>query len=224
MTRAIVVLARAPSAEGKTRLTADLSDADARALRTALLLDTLDVARAAGVPLWLRYTPAAARDEMAALAGDAILATQTGHDLGARMFHGLIEAFAGGAGAAVVIGSDLPSLPASRIHDAFAALEAGTDCVFGPAEDGGYYLVGSTWRRNHSVDRARRLRDLFSGIDWGTDRVLEQSLAAARGAGLEPSVLAPWFDVDSPADLARLVADLHPGAPRTRTWCKSHLP
>ncbi|HEY5998202.1 MAG TPA: TIGR04283 family arsenosugar biosynthesis glycosyltransferase [bacterium] len=115
-------------------------------------------------------------------------------DLGARLLAAFESGFGGGAEAVVAVGSDCPELGAGDVGDAFRAL-AGADVVFGPAHDGGYWLVGlrSTGRRAAA--------ELFGDIPWGGDRVLDASLAAAEGAGLSVALLRALADVDRPADL-----------------------
>lgn len=204
--RAVAVLARAPSG-GKTRLTPQLPPNDARALREALLLDSLDQAHASEAPVTLFFTPATAMDELRALVGDDVrLEPQVDGDMGDRMAAAFAHLFAGGARHVVLIGSDVPSLPASRLADAFAALQYRDDVVLGPAEDGGYYLVALSAPRPA----------LFTGIAWGTRDVLRQTLEAAHAAGLSVALVDPWYDVDTPDDLSR-VAEAG-GAPRTRAW------
>jgi rSAM/selenodomain-associated transferase 1 len=173
--------------------------------------DTLDVVRVAGFPLTLFYTPAGARDEARSLLrGGEGLAPQPEGDLGVRMsaaIHHLIEE---GAGQVVVVGSDLPSLPAAHLHDAFAALDA-VDVVVGPAADGGYYLIGMT----------RLWPALFDRIAWGTAAVLERTLHAAASHQLRMATVPGWYDVDDAADLARVTQSGEP-ALRTRAWIERH--
>jgi rSAM/selenodomain-associated transferase 1 len=114
-------------------------------------------------------------------------------DLGQRMF----EALSGACRRtrfAVLIGTDCPSLTADDVQSAFDRLEAGDDAVIGPAEDGGYVLIGL--RR---VDPA-----LFTGIAWGGDEVLEATRKRLRRRGWTWSELEVRWDVDRPADLARV--------------------
>jgi uncharacterized protein len=191
--RQVVILARAPSARGKTRLTAHLSAADARALRERLFLDTLSAARAAGYPVVVTFTPADAAAEMRALAGEAAFMMQRGDDLGARMRNGMHDAFATGAATVVLIGSDLPTLPPEHMSDAFAMLDSGADVVFGPSEDGGFYLVGAR----------SELPDIFHGVEWSRPDVLARVTRAAHEAGLTVGVAREWWDVDGPEDLRR---------------------
>jgi len=211
--RAVAVLARAPSGSGKTRLTHDLPPGDARALREALFLDTLDQARAAAAPVTVFFTPGSARDEVLALVGhDVHVAPQADGDIGHRMAGAFTHLFAEGARHVALIGSDLPSLPTSRLADAFTALEQRDDVVLGPAEDGGYYLV--------ALSRPRPA--LFTGVAWGTRDVLRRTIEAARADGLSVALIDPWYDVDTPDDLSRVaVSD---GAPRTRAWLVSRGP
>lgn len=210
--RQVVILARAPSAQGKTRLTAHLPEDRARALRERLFLDTLAAARAAGYPVVVSFTPDTAREEMRGLVGEGALTPQRGDDLGTRMRNALIDGFATGAAAVVLIGSDLPTLPPENIVHAFGSLEgegsltaeasakavspadSRCDVVFGPTNDGGFYLVAA---------RAE-LPDIFGDIEWSRADVLARVAESARRAGLTIAFAREWWDVDEPADLRRL--------------------
>lgn len=115
---------------------------------------------------------------------------QAAGDLGERMQAAVERAFAGGARRVAVIGTDCPELDESTLAAAFDAL-ADADCVFGPAADGGYYLVGL----------AKPAGEIFHNISWGGPEVLAESLAAADRAGLRWKLLGILPDVDFPADL-----------------------
>jgi glycosyltransferase A (GT-A) superfamily protein (DUF2064 family) len=83
--------------------------------------------------------------------------------------------------------------------EAEAALaKPGDRVVMGAAEDGGYYLLGM--KRAH--------KNLFSRIDWSTPCVAAQTRERARACGLEMVELDPWYDVDEPRSLARLLGEL----------------
>lgn len=82
-------------------------------------------------------------------------------------------------GPVVIIGSDLPSLPAAHVRDAFARLDAGADLALGPAEDGGYYLIGL---------RARQPR-LLREPPMSAPTLLADTLALAAELGLRAELL-----------------------------------
>jgi uncharacterized protein len=212
---ALAVMARAPGAERvKSRLHAALGVGPATLLYRCFLLDGLDAAAAVpGLAPVLAFSPPHARRAMAALAPAGMrLVAQQGGDLGTRMVHLVAELLAAGHRAALLIGSDLPTLPAAHLIEASRTLAAGAaDVVLGPAEDGGYYLIGL----------ARPAPALFEGMAWSTGGVLAATRARARVLGLREHLLPAWYDVDTPADLDRLRRDLStPGAAarRTRRW------
>ena len=141
---------------------------------------------------------------------------QQGADLGERLFEGLEQAAAEHELVAA-IGSDHPELPVSHIHSGFDKLAAGAQVVVGPTTDGGYYLVGAT--------RQTLNREIFSGIDWSTERVLKSTLERCDELDLAVELLPTGADVDTAGDLARLASRLAEGecdCPRTvrllRAW------
>lgn len=111
-------------------------------------------------------------------------------DLGEKLIRASADAFRRGVRRVVVIGTDCPDLSSKIVDEAFRALKS-SDTVFGPASDGGYYLVGL---------RAPN-PSLFVNIPWGTDRVYAETKAAARDAGLTFAELEMLTDVDTPEDL-----------------------
>jgi rSAM/selenodomain-associated transferase 1 len=207
---ALVVMARVPSdPRGKSRLTRDLGG-DHVELRRALLQDTLDVVEdVAGVDVFIAFEPADAIAEMRGVVGDrARVFPQQGDTLGERMRNAFERLFAAGYSAVVMIGSDLPSLPASHLAQAFHCVrERPNAVVIGPASDGGYYLIGLR----------RRCPELFTSIAWSSADVLTTTARIAERSGLTVSFVSPWHDVDTIDDLRRVLRDTH-GATRTRAW------
>jgi uncharacterized protein len=221
----VVVLTRAPSAGGKARLFAALRRPCDSALLTALLLDTLDGVRASGIPAVVAVRPASTVEEVRALIADdgaprrgqstadhsgpslEVIAQSEGH-LGTRMRDAMTHAFADGARRVVLIGSDLPSIRASVLHDALAVLDRDPDAlVLGPALDGGYYLIA-----------AGSVPAVFDGIRWDSADVMDQTRVEATRAGLRVHLVAPLGDVDTVADLQRLT----PASPRSFGWARSN--
>jgi glycosyltransferase A (GT-A) superfamily protein (DUF2064 family) len=130
---------------------------------------------------------------------------QEGKDLGER----LTNAFANELKAyncVVIIGTDSPTFPASRLTEAVEMLSH-SDLVLGPSEDGGYYLIAM-----------QTLLPIFSNIPWGSSEVFRATMKAA--SSYRTSLLPLCFDVDEPADLKRLGAELAHAqfVTHTRNW------
>jgi hypothetical protein len=187
----------------KTRLIPALTARLACRLHQAMLADAIAVLEAAAADeRWLYWADSSL--DAAAGAADAALVlplgvregVQSGADLGERLERAFSELLAGGS-QAVVFGSDCPWLGVEHIERAFGALER-ADLVVGPASDGGYTLIGL---------RAPQ-PELFRGIDWGSPRVLEQTLAHARERGLTVERLETLDDVDTAENLVRAIERL----------------
>ncbi len=215
--RAVVVMARAPWTGGKTRLDVTRDEAAHAELRHALFLDTLDVVTSVnGVQPVVACEPAAACERMRECVGSAIdVIPQRGRDLGQRMAHVFEDVARLGAESIVVVGSDLPDLPARLLEEAFVALRGGNDrIVLGPSTDGGYYLIGMN----------RVFPSLFELEEWGGDCVFDRTLRIAKSLGLQVVALDRWTDVDEAADLNRLSSrPCASAAVRTRAWLRSRI-
>ncbi|MBI4612780.1 MAG: TIGR04282 family arsenosugar biosynthesis glycosyltransferase [Planctomycetes bacterium] len=202
--RLLIVFARPPiPGRVKSRLAAAIGKEAAASFYAAFLQDTL-----AGLESLRGVERAIAWSE----GGSAfpvppgwLASSQRGKDLGERLASAFLDAFDSGAREVVVLGSDSPTLPASRVTQAFEIL-ARRDAAIGPTTDGGYYLIGLRTFREQ----------LFQDVEWGGTNVLARTLESAAAAGLETELLAPWYDVDTSADLAFLGAHLSailPGDP-----------
>jgi rSAM/selenodomain-associated transferase 1 len=224
VTTAVGVMTRAPSSGGKTRLAPHLSPSRLVGLRRAMLADTLAaISRLPNVTVF--FTPDDAEAEIAAV-GDAVARTawsavadtraclpQGVGDLGARMLRAIRRLLEGErCDAAVLVGSDIPLLTADHVLEAADTLRASGGVVLGPADDGGYYLIGMT--RAHA--------DLFENVEWGTEIVLTDTLRAAERIGVEARLVRSAYDVDTIGDLQRVERDLAvaPAAmcPELRRW------
>jgi rSAM/selenodomain-associated transferase 1 len=175
----------------KTRLIGSISASEAADLHEAFVADLVE--RLQGREFDLRIAWALDPGDLPPQE-DSTALTQTGKDLGERLFNALQEVGQSYSRVAA-IGSDHPEIPAERLERAFDLLEE-HDIVIGPARDGGYYLIAS---------RAKRLdRALFDGVEWSSSRVLEQTLRRAKKLGLHVGLLEEGDDVDAPEDLERL--------------------
>jgi rSAM/selenodomain-associated transferase 1 len=198
---AIAIMAKAPRAgEVKTRLCPPLTPAEAAVLYRCFLQDKIaQVAALESARGVIAFTPDDSRSEFEALAPSFRLVPQRGHDLGSRLANLLDTLLRDGHAAAIAIDSDTPTLPAVYLRRAVDLLAGSpADLVIGPSEDGGYYLIGMR----------RAWPALFERMPWSTADVLPETLRRAAAAGLRVECLPPWFDVDTPHDLARLTAAL----------------
>jgi len=205
----MVIMAKAPAAGSvKTRLVPPLSYDEAAALQTAFLKDTAEnIVRATGLcPCEgvVAYTPVGSEPIVEALVPKSFrLVCQRGEALGERLLSATADLLAARYASVCLIDSDSPTLPLAALTTAVALLALpGERVVLGPAEDGGYYLIGV--KALH--------RELFAGISWSTDRVFAQTVARAEEARLDAEVLPRWYDVDDRPSLHRLCEELF-GAP-----------
>ena len=213
MRSVIAIMARAPSSGGKSRLIRDLGDCDGTGLRVALLRDTLESISGLAAEKVVLYTPPDCEAEIRALTPfPAVFLPQRGTTLGDRMRDGAHDVLARGFDAMVLIGSDLPSLPPAHVTAAFNWLTRRRDAiVLGPAQDGGYYLIGLT----------RRHAKLFEHIPWGTPLVFTRTKEVAATFGIPVELSPSWYDVDSASDLRRVwqASESRYGVARhTRAW------
>src|SRR5947207_963669 len=193
--RKLILFMRYPIAgRAKTRLISALGAEGAAALHRRLVLRTLRAAQGAcrTVPADLEvHFDGGTEHWMSHWLGDhARFVPQTAGDLGERMAGAFEKSFRAGSTATVIIGSDCPGVNPDVITEAFTRLSE-IPVVLGPAQDGGYYLIGLS----------RPMPELFRGIRWGTDRVLADSLAVLEHQGWKATLLDPLADIDRPEDL-----------------------
>jgi hypothetical protein len=181
----------------KTRL-ADAIGADEAAAHYVRLVErtlaTAVAARAGGivdrVELWCAPDADAPAFRVWRERYDVELKAQTGADLGAKMRNALHEALAGGS-RAILIGTDCPAFDRAYLARAVASLDEHA-AVFGPAEDGGYVLVGLA-----------RAVDAFSDIPWSSAETMAATRRKLQAAGASWHELPTLWDVDAPSDLDR---------------------
>ena len=191
----LVQFAKAPRyGTVKTRLRPALGDEGCLALHCALVNHVFDTQRRGGVAqqeLWWSE-PHAFFDELL-IDSTVVARCQQGADLGERMAFTFADRLSHYE-KVVLIGSDCPAIDSDYIRTAFMALDE-VPVVLGPAEDGGYVLIGLT----------APSPTLFSGIPWGSERVLMQTrqrLVALCWQWRELDILP---DIDRPEDLRHLV-------------------
>jgi rSAM/selenodomain-associated transferase 1 len=186
----LIVFLKAPRPGAvKTRLADDLDGPAAEAIYRVLLERTCAAAQAASA-VEVRFSPEDAATEVQPwIRPGWHAAPQGAGDLGERLVRAFDEAFARGAAMVIVIGSDCPALEPADLESARAALRD-HDVVVGPAEDGGYWLIGL---------RAHRPA-LFQSIPWSTNQVLDATLRHAQEGQLRVHQLRTLRDIDTLED------------------------
>lgn len=173
----------------KTRLAKSIGDEKALAIYRHLVAHTLEVAALGEWNVQLHWA-----QEMDAYPGFETYdyTVQKGDDLGARMSHSIALGLES-HDQAVLIGSDIPGIHEDILAEAFDQLLT-KDLVFGPAEDGGYYLVGA---RKH-------VPEVFNLEEWSHPKVLEQSMKRAQAEGCSLGLVDRLSDLDTVEDLKKL--------------------
>jgi len=195
---AICVFAKPPRAgEAKTRLAPAVGAEGAAELARAFITDTW--ARVTRLP-WARPLLASTGSWPEGLLPAGVEVWNQGEgDLGARMERILRRALEE-CPAAMALGADSPGLPLEHLEAARAALEH-ADAVFGPSDDGGFYLLAL-----HRLPVGA-----FVNLPWSQPETLARTEERLKSLGLTVARVAPFFDVDVPADLERLEAELAAG-------------
>ncbi len=202
--RILVLMAKQPaSGRTKTRLSPPLSPEDAAGLYRGFLLDKVaQMQHVPGADLAVAFWPADARDEFAGFTPGFRLIVQRGANLAERLRNLFDMLLDRGYAQVMTIDGDTPTLPPAYLRHGFQKLDnPAVDVVLGPCEDGGYYAIGM--KEPHPT--------LFD-VEMSTPHVVDDTLARAEAAGLRVELLPPWYDVDTPADLKRLVAELEENA------------
>jgi uncharacterized protein len=207
---AIGVMAKAPRPGfSKTRLCPPLRPEQAAELSAAFLRDISEnialAARQAPITGYIAYAPAGqeALFDRHIAAGTGLLLADGSRPMppevqgfGCCLLHAIQTMLAFGHESAVVLNSDSPTLPTALLVRTAVALAAeGDRIVLGPADDGGYYLLGM--KSAHA--------GLFVDIAWSTDSVAETTRLRAARLGLEVVELPAWYDIDDQAALTRLL-------------------
>ncbi len=197
-TECILLFVKSPAGvKVKSRLAAAVGDETARALYNNFVLDMVGVLKAAHCPFRICYGPPGTGDAVSAWLGSGLTCMpQQGEDLGRRMENSFHQVFSEGFSSAIIIGSDIPDLPAAVLHEALQSLKT-SDAVIGPAVDGGYYLIG--FRKD------TLLPEVFRGRTWSTNTVLPETMGLFKRSGYRVHRLPEWRDVDTLEDLRALL-------------------
>lgn len=181
----------------KTRLAAETCGDFEVELYKYFVEDTISLTENLDVHLELYFYPANTKSTFLKWLGEQhCYRAQTGNNLGERLRNAFGNAFEEGFSNVVAIGSDSPDLPVHYLTESFEILDA-HDTVIGPANDGGYYLIG--------FSKEGFIPDVFDNISWSTDSVFEQTVSILKRHGRKMYLLPLWHDVDTIADLKSLL-------------------
>ncbi|MGZ6209682.1 MAG: TIGR04282 family arsenosugar biosynthesis glycosyltransferase [Syntrophales bacterium] len=196
--RCLIMFVRFPGqGQVKSRLAKDIGEEQATNLYRCFVEDLLERFSKEPYRLCLAFHPREIEHEMKEMLGHNFsYIPQTGGDLGERMKLAFLRCFSEGARSVVLIGSDIPDLPARIVDEAFRALDKyGT--VIGPSLDGGYYLLGF---RQETFNEG-----IFARLPWGAETVFQQTMNILHMAGALVHVLPVWWDIDKHEDIAVLI-------------------
>lgn len=197
-TQCILLFVKSPAdVKVKSRLAAAVGDEAARELYTHFVLDMAGTLKAAPCSSRICYHPPGAGKAVSAWLGNGFTSMpQQGEDLGKRMENAFYQIFSEGFSSAIIIGSDIPDLPAAVLHEALGSLKT-SDAVIGTAVDGGYYLIG--FRKDTF------LPEVFRGRTWSTNTVLPETMGLFKRSAYRVHRLPEWRDVDTLEDLSALL-------------------
>ncbi|RJQ14244.1 MAG: glycosyltransferase [Nitrospiraceae bacterium] len=189
---ALIIIAKYPEKGNvKTRLAGHMPDVKIVGLYKYLLENTVHKLRAiAGVDTFIAYAPGNAEGYFSRF-GLNLISLPEG-DLGMRMFHAFKQVFHAGFQKAALVGADIPDLSEPVIQKAFELLSH-NDIVYGPAEDGGYYLAGMR----------KLVKDIFEDVPWSSDQTLKKSIGQAKKAACSVAFTETLSDIDTIEDVRK---------------------
>ena len=181
----------------KTRLAAQTDGDLVVELYKCFVDDMISLVENLDVHLEICFYPANTKSTFSEWLGEQHCYTpQTGDNLGERLRNAFGNAFEEGFSNVVAIGTDSPDLPVHYLIESFEVLDT-HDTVIGPANDGGYYLIG--------FSKEKFTPEAFDNISWSTDSVFEQTVSILKRHGRKVYLLPLWHDVDTIADLKSLL-------------------
>ena len=187
---ALIIIAKYPEKKTvKTRLKGSMSDDQRLNLYISLLNRAVtDLGDIPNVDTFIAYAPREREDYF--LKFNLNLIPLTEGNLGTRMFEAFENVFNLGYKKASLVGADIPDLSPAIILEAFNVLSE-NDIVYGPAKDGGYYLVGMR----------KLVREVFENVPWSSAETLEKSLEQVSNSGNTVGFTEMLSDIDKIEDV-----------------------
>ncbi len=188
--KALIIFTRNPEiGKCKTRLANTIGNEAALNIYKFLLKHTANISESINADKYVFYTEKIKKED---LWNDTIFRKklQKGDDLGKRMENAFIDLFESGYQKVIIVGSDLLDLKADHINDAFEKLNE-HDVVFGPAKDGGYYLLGLS----------KLQACIFRNKPWSETNLLDVTLKELGQKNISLTLLETLNDIDTFEDL-----------------------
>jgi rSAM/selenodomain-associated transferase 1 len=173
----------------KTRISATVGDEATLLIYQKLLHHTWNITHQLAVDKFVFYTDTEPDEDLWSKGGFVKMIQETG-DLGHRMRSAFHTLFQMGYEEIVIIGSDCYELTTTIVQEAYHQLQH-YDMIIGPATDGGYYLLGMK----------KELKEVFSEIEWSTDKVLDQTIKLIASKRYSHTLLPQLNDVDTIDDV-----------------------
>lgn len=187
---ALIIIAKYPEKDNvKTRLKGHMSDNKRLEIYISLLNRTFEkLYHLPGVDTFIAFAPESSKEYFSKFNLELIPLHEG--DIGRRMFEAFREVFDSGYHKAALVGVDIPDLSADIILNAFNVLLV-NDLVYGPAKDGGYYLVGMN----------RLIKEVFEDVPWSSKDTLKKSLKQAEQFNYSVGFLETLSDIDTIEDV-----------------------
>ena len=199
MSCAVIFFVKFPLAgKVKTRIGKDIGFESAAKLYTVFVEDMLHNLDSIGLNPIIAFDPFQPEERYREWLGERSYIPQHGEDLGKRMFNALQTCFKLGFNTAILTGSDLPDLAPEIVLQAIQSLQKNPACI-GPANDGGYYLIG--FQKEFLTD------SIFKEMKWSTENVLAETTLRLGKMKIDPNFLPEHQDMDTVADLKKLIAN-----------------
>lgn len=187
---ALIIFVRNPvHGKVKTRLAKDIGDSKALEIYNLLLQHTFEITKRLACQKFVFYADEIAQNDLWS-GGDFEKRLQTGNDLGERMQNAMNELFLEGFSQVIIIGSDCFELNANILEEAISQLKQ-KDTVLGPAQDGGYYLLGLK----------TLIPELFVNKKWSTNEVAKETITDFIRLNKTYHLLPKLNDIDDASDL-----------------------
>jgi len=208
MSKKLIIFTKYPeNGRVKTRLAETLGEAFASEfykMCAGYIFNECIKLKRSGIDLLIFYAEEEDRNKIRGWVPESFeLFRQEGENLGERMYNAFSHLLKFNAEKAVLIGTDIPDISFSLIEKSFEYLDD-HEAVIGPSSDGGYYLIGLS----------KLNKDIFTGIQWSTGKVLENTLIKLKERNLSYKLLPELIDIDKESDIMKWLktnpADDHP--------------